>query len=65
MEDFITNNLELLVRNSNMYIYKSNNYFTETCSDGTRNQDETGIDCGGVCPACGEQLILFNAISLL
>jgi len=24
----------------------------ETCSDGIQNQDETGIDCGGVCPAC-------------
>lgn len=24
-----------------------------TCSDGIMNQDETGIDCGGVCPACG------------
>lgn len=23
-----------------------------SCSDGTRNQDETGIDCGGPCPAC-------------
>jgi len=24
----------------------------ETCSDGVQNQDETGIDCGGVCSAC-------------
>ncbi len=23
-----------------------------TCSDGILNQNETGIDCGGVCPAC-------------
>jgi V8-like Glu-specific endopeptidase len=23
---------------------------TATCSDGIQNQDETGIDCGGVCP---------------
>jgi len=23
-----------------------------TCSDGIQNQDETGVDCGGVCPAC-------------
>src|SRR4030042_4078078 len=23
-----------------------------TCSDGTQNQNETGIDCGGPCPAC-------------
>ena len=28
--------------------------FSETCSDGLRNQDETGIDCGGVCATpCG------------
>ncbi len=25
---------------------------SETCSDGIQNQDETGIDCGGVCTAC-------------
>ena len=24
----------------------------ETCTDGIMNQDETGIDCGGVCNAC-------------
>ncbi len=24
----------------------------ETCSDGIQNQDETGIDCGGVCDPC-------------
>lgn len=24
----------------------------ETCSDGIQNQDETGVDCGGVCTAC-------------
>ena len=24
----------------------------ETCTDGIRNQDETGVDCGGVCNAC-------------
>ncbi|NNF34899.1 MAG: T9SS type A sorting domain-containing protein [Saprospiraceae bacterium] len=23
-----------------------------TCDDGIQNQDETGVDCGGVCPAC-------------
>ena len=23
-----------------------------TCTDGIKNQDETGIDCGGVCTAC-------------
>ncbi|MBK7855533.1 MAG: hypothetical protein IPJ79_12065 [Bacteroidetes bacterium] len=30
----------------------NNNNTTETCSDGIKNQDETDIDCGGVCPAC-------------
>jgi hypothetical protein len=25
---------------------------TPTCDDGIKNQDETGIDCGGVCSAC-------------
>jgi len=25
---------------------------TETCVDGLQNQDEVGIDCGGVCTAC-------------
>jgi len=24
----------------------------ETCSDGIQNQDERGVDCDGVCPAC-------------
>ena len=25
-----------------------------TCSDGIQNQDETAVDCGGVCTACLE-----------
>jgi hypothetical protein len=25
---------------------------TPTCSDGVQNGDETGVDCGGPCPAC-------------
>ncbi|MBA2663666.1 MAG: hypothetical protein H0U74_15365 [Bradymonadaceae bacterium] len=25
-----------------------------TCSDGRRNQDESGVDCGGVCAACAD-----------
>jgi hypothetical protein len=24
-----------------------------SCSDGIQNQGETGVDCGGPCPACG------------
>ncbi|MBW3015350.1 tandem-95 repeat protein [Candidatus Woesearchaeota archaeon] len=26
--------------------------YTPICTDGVRNGDETGIDCGGSCPAC-------------
>ncbi len=26
----------------------------ETCSDGKKNQDETDLDCGGVCAACAD-----------
>lgn len=26
--------------------------FSQTCSDGIQNGSETGIDCGGSCPAC-------------
>jgi Metallo-peptidase family M12/GEVED domain/Secretion system C-terminal sorting domain len=30
-----------------------------TCSDGIQNQGETGVDCGGPCPACtGETVLL-------
>ena len=25
---------------------------TGTCFDGIQNQDETGLDCGGVCVGC-------------
>lgn len=27
-------------------------YILPTCSDGIQNQDETGVDCGGLCNAC-------------
>lgn len=31
---------------------------TPTCSDGIQNQDEVGVDCGGVCPrACDDQVV--------
>ena len=26
--------------------------FLEHCSDGKKNEDEEGKDCGGSCPAC-------------
>jgi len=37
----------------------------ESCFDGTQNQDETGVDCGGVCMSCvrsaGDVAACFNA----
>ena len=33
----------------------------ETCSDGTKNQDEEDIDCGGVCEPCKKPIIKNNA----
>src|SRR5437868_6185831 len=32
----------------------------ETCSDGIKNQNETGVDCGGscmVCPTCSDGIM--------
>lgn len=31
---------------------------SETCTDGKKNQNETGIDCGGVCGACAVAPVL-------
>lgn len=28
-----------------------------TCTDGIKNQEEVGIDCGGSCPACGPAIL--------
>ena len=39
------------VNNTDYYITAAVNT-EETCFDGVRNQDETDIDCGGVCPKC-------------
>ena len=38
-----------------MWIY--NGIFTSdpTCFDGSKNQNETGVDCGGVCVPCDEK----------
>lgn len=41
--------LGLLVANIAVYSCKDDN---ATCTDGIQNQDETGVDCGGVCTAC-------------
>ncbi len=27
-------------------------FYTQTCNDGIQNGNETGVDCGGSCPAC-------------
>ncbi|MEK6913758.1 MAG: hypothetical protein AABW47_03760 [Nanoarchaeota archaeon] len=35
----------------------------ETCSDGLKNQDETRVDCGGVCKKCRIFTIVGSAIS--
>ena len=31
-----------------------------TCEDGIQNQNETGIDCGGPCPACGSNNLILT-----
>jgi len=33
-------------------VQKSTDYVPPSCSDGIQNQDETGVDCGGVCSPC-------------
>ncbi len=33
-------------------IYSKNTVVQPTCSDGIRNQNETGVDCGGACVSC-------------
>ncbi len=33
-----------------------------TCDDGEQNQGETGIDCGGPCPACGAVANCFDGV---
>lgn len=35
-----------------------------TCTDGKKNQDETGIDCGGICGACKEELVVGDMVVL-
>jgi hypothetical protein len=39
----------------NLYIYRTG-LTPETCTDGIQNQGETGIDCGGVCEPCVEEI---------
>jgi hypothetical protein len=35
----------------------------QSCSDGTLNQDELAVDCGGVCPACNCELGAFGQVA--
>jgi len=35
-----------------------------TCSDGIKNQGETGVDCGGPCPACAPACTAATAVDL-
>jgi len=34
-----------------------------SCTDGIQNQDETAVDCGGVCPPCLPDLVIGNFTS--
>ena len=36
-----------------------------TCFDNRRNQNETGIDCGGQCPACEIKTLILPEVSWL
>ena len=36
-----------------------------TCTDGKKNQNETGIDCGGSCKACAEDTSKLSPISVV
>jgi hypothetical protein len=48
MEDYVAANMSNIVNN-----YATVCNVVPTCSDGIRNGDETGIDCGGAnCPTC-------------
>jgi len=35
------------------YVLTQSGIAAPTCSDGIQNGNETGVDCGGSCPACG------------
>lgn len=43
-------------------IYRFFIYSPATCFDGKQNQNEEGVDCGGPCAACQEQLVDPNII---
>ena len=39
------------VIDQNSFFHK---FWLESCSDGRKNQNETGTDCGGPCSECGK-----------
>ena len=58
-----SSNLTILIKVKNKLSIKSNCYVSDKtkekwplmkCSDGIKNQDESGIDCGGPCKPCGK-----------
>ena len=46
------------------YVNLLSSIFLATCSDGKKNQNETGVDCGGVCPACRKIQSFFTFIEI-
>ncbi len=64
---FWADNLEQLVEG----VDEDNNFFNvlvdiqdPTCSDGVQNQDETGVDCGGVCVECPKYDLSITSLSM-
>jgi hypothetical protein len=49
--DFVGNNGTPRTSNNLLFTIKE---YPPTCDDGIKNGNETGIDCGGDCPACPE-----------
>ena len=51
-----------LSRKSNCYVSdKTKQHWPlMKCSDGIKNQEETGVDCGGPCKPCGKIKYIVN-----
>lgn len=52
MDNYISNNLGRITNNAANVLGGVNPPQTPTCSDGIKNGDETGVDCGGTCAPC-------------
>ncbi len=54
MENYLNNSLSNIVNNASNVLdgNSGGGGSTPTCNDGIKNGDETGVDCGGSCPAC-------------